>query len=66
MLYTDGVTDALNPQNERFGEPMLRKLFLAAPAGPTAAGEALIQDVRNHVAGRAQFDDITMVAFGRA
>jgi len=66
ILYTDGVTDALNPQNERFGDPMLRKLFLAAPAGPAAAGESLIQHVRNHVAGRTQFDDITMVAFGRA
>jgi serine phosphatase RsbU (regulator of sigma subunit) len=65
ILYTDGVTDAMNPQNERFGEPQLRKLLVQAPAGPAAAGEALIQQVRHHAAGRAQFDDITMVAFGR-
>lgn len=66
VLYTDGVTDALNPRNDRFGDAMLRETFLEAPAGPAAAGEFLVQHVRDHVAGRAQFDDITMVTFGRA
>jgi serine phosphatase RsbU (regulator of sigma subunit) len=66
ILYTDGVTDALNPQDERFGDPQLRKLLVKAPPGPAAAGECLIQHVHNHVAGRAQFDDITLVAFGRS
>jgi serine phosphatase RsbU (regulator of sigma subunit) len=65
ILYTDGVTDALNPKNERFGEASLKKLLQKVPGGPAATGEFLIQNVRNHVAGRAQFDDITLVAFGR-
>jgi serine phosphatase RsbU (regulator of sigma subunit) len=66
IFYTDGVTDALNPQDERFGDPQLRKLLVKAPLGPAAAGDSLIQHVHNHVAGRAQFDDITLVAFGRS
>jgi serine phosphatase RsbU (regulator of sigma subunit) len=65
ILYTDGVTDALNPSNERFGDASLRKHLKTSTGGPAATGESLIQAVRNHVAGRAQFDDITMVAFGR-
>ncbi len=65
IFYTDGVTDAFNPQNERFGDAGLRAMLAKAPAGTTAAGEMLVQQVRNHAAGRTQFDDITMVAFGR-
>jgi len=65
ILYTDGVTDAFNPQNERFGDAGLRAMLSKAPQGPAAAGEMIVQQVRTHAAGRSQFDDITMVAFGR-
>ncbi len=65
ILYTDGVTDAFNPQNERFGDVGVRTMLAKAPANPAAAGEMLVQQVRAHAAGRAQFDDITLVAFGR-
>src|SRR5271157_6499480 len=30
ILYTDGVTDAFNPQNERFGDAGLRTMQLEA------------------------------------
>jgi phosphoserine phosphatase RsbU/P len=65
ILYTDGVTDAFNPQNQRFGDAGLRDALNLAPAGPAAAGEMLVQQVRAHAAGCSQFDDITMIAFGR-
>ena len=65
ILYTDGVTDAFNLQNERFGDARLHSMLIKAPAGPAAAGEMLVQQVRTHAAGRSQFDDITMIAFGR-
>ena len=65
ILYTDGVTDAINPRNERFGDAGLRSMLTKAPPGAAAAGEMLVQQVRTHAAGRSQFDDITMVAFGR-
>jgi len=65
ILYTDGVTDALNPQGERFGEQALRKLLARAAASPATTGDLLIQQVHSHAAGQTQFDDITMVAFGR-
>jgi len=65
ILYTDGVTDAFNLQNERFGDARLHSMLIKASAGPAAAGEMLVQQVRTHAAGRSQFDDITMIAFGR-
>jgi hypothetical protein len=48
--------------SEQVPQPLLAK----APAGPAPAGETLVRQVRDHVAGRAQFDDITMAAFGRS
>ena len=33
------------------------------PAAPT--GEAILAAIRDHAAGRSQFDDITLVCFGR-
>jgi serine phosphatase RsbU (regulator of sigma subunit) len=65
VFYTDGVTDALNFGNERYGEARLRELLARPHASPREAGEAVVEDVRRHAAGRAQFDDITLVAFGR-
>ena len=66
ILYTDGVTDAMNPEDERFGDAEAPPALPRGARGAAAAGEALVQQVHNHVAGRTQFDDITMVAFGRA
>jgi sigma-B regulation protein RsbU (phosphoserine phosphatase) len=65
FLYTDGVTDALNPQDERLGEAAARRHLSAGPASLVADDESLIQLVNSHAAGRAQFDDTTVVAFGR-
>jgi serine phosphatase RsbU (regulator of sigma subunit) len=65
VFYTDGVTDAMNTANERFGNDRLGQILLAAPPGAAAAGEAILRAIQNHGAGRAQFDDITVVSFGR-
>ncbi|MDR3620846.1 MAG: SpoIIE family protein phosphatase [Paludisphaera borealis] len=64
-LYTDGVTDALSPDNVRYTEDRLRDLLTQTPGAPHEAGEMVVEKVREHVAGRAQFDDITLVVFGR-
>jgi sigma-B regulation protein RsbU (phosphoserine phosphatase) len=62
FCYTDGVTDARNPEREFFGEPRLQQL-LAQPA-PSAA--ALLNrfegHLQAHIASADQFDDITMLA----
>ena len=45
VFYTDGVTDAFNQENERFGDARLRSILANASSGPTAAGEMLVQHV---------------------
>ncbi|HZW29263.1 MAG TPA: SpoIIE family protein phosphatase [Isosphaeraceae bacterium] len=64
ILFSDGVTDAMNAANQRFGEARLRQALGSAP-GATAAGEAIIKAVQRHVAEQPQFDDITLVCLGR-
>jgi serine phosphatase RsbU (regulator of sigma subunit) len=65
LVYTDGVSEAMNPAGDLFGFERLRDAFQGAPADPTQAGEAVIREVRNFAAGRHQSDDITLICFGR-
>lgn len=65
LVYTDGVTEALDPAGEMFGFERLALTFQNAPADPSQAGEAVIREVRNFAAGRSQSDDITLLCFGR-
>ena len=65
VLYSDGVTDARDRRDKPFGEQRLRDALAQAPQGVAAAGEAILAAVREHAAGRSQFDDITLVCFGR-
>jgi serine phosphatase RsbU (regulator of sigma subunit) len=65
ILYTDGVTDAMNPANERFGETRFKQSILSASSGATSVGEAVVRAVQRHVLDRSQFDDITLVCLAR-
>jgi sigma-B regulation protein RsbU (phosphoserine phosphatase) len=62
VLYTDGVTEAFNGENEAFGEERLKEFVLANRAKPAAAVlEALVAEIRRFAGGAAQSDDITLV-----
>jgi len=63
--YTDGVTEALSPENELFTKERFLKL-LGQPA-PSASGliEQIKADLIKHVKNAPQFDDITMIALHR-
>lgn len=65
--YTDGVTEALNPAGELYGEQRLFE-FLAhrAPANAQATTDALIRHVREFAHDTDQSDDITVIAAKRA
>jgi serine phosphatase RsbU (regulator of sigma subunit) len=67
LIYSDGVTDALNARGERYdskGNLRLRHRLSLADNGPRATGQAIIQDLQDFSAGHAQFDDITLICFG--
>ena len=64
FLYTDGVTEANNPQEELFGETRLLRCLSAGKQGdPKAYIESVAADLTAFAAGKEQFDDITMLAF---
>jgi phosphoserine phosphatase RsbU/P len=65
VLFTDGVTDALDPKQRPFGVEAVRRTIARAPAEATEVGEALLKAVRLHAAGRPLNDDIALVCFGR-
>lgn len=61
-LYTDGVTEAINENDELYGEPHLLELLNANV--PLTAGElcTLVKaDVDNFAGSAPQYDDITML-----
>ena len=61
VLYTDGITEAINEQDEEFGEKRLARLldkYSDMPAQDIC--EKLIEDVNAFQIEREQFDDMTM------
>ncbi len=63
LLYTDGVTEAMNSKQELFGEDRLRKLADSQVSGhPKDVVESCFADVRAFASGEEQSDDITVLA----
>jgi sigma-B regulation protein RsbU (phosphoserine phosphatase) len=63
VLFTDGVSEAYDPDQELFGEERLLAHLEASPgasARETTLG--LLEAVRRHAAGAKQSDDITVVS----
>ena len=66
LLFSDGISDAMNPQRELYSvERIHQQLRGMHGKGPAEIGEALLADLRRHVAGCEQYDDISLVVFGR-
>lgn len=65
VLFTDGVSEAMNPNGDLYTLEHLRDFIKAGPKKADELGKALLQDVRRHANGRAQNDDITIMTFGR-
>lgn len=65
VIYTDGVSEAMDPQNALYSVERLREFIRKNPPQPAALGQAILADVRKHANGRAQNDDITLMVFGR-
>ena len=66
VLYTDGVTEAMDAANEEFGMERLQAVFTGgAPQSAEAANEAVFAAVREFVNGAPQSDDITCLTLRR-
>jgi phosphoserine phosphatase RsbU/P len=63
LLYTDGVTEALDSNGDEFGvERTVQAIRDSAMNGAQAVVTRLIDDLRNFVGSHPQNDDITLIA----
>ena len=65
VIYTDGISEAMNPASDLFGTDHLRQFISKNTSNPTELGKLILKDVKRHAAGRYQNDDITLMSFGR-
>jgi len=65
ILYTDGVTEAMNEEKELFGVDRLKAAIQEADASPAPMGAHILQSVKQFVGQREQYDDLTLVIIGR-
>ena len=67
ILYTDGVTEAINDEEEEFGLDRLCDLFAgAAPGTPEEVNAAIFDAVNVFANNTPQSDDITCLALRRS
>lgn len=66
ILFTDGVTEAMDPNNQEYGEPRLENLLAnVADANPGQIIQRIETDVTAFANGAPQADDLTMMAVRR-
>lgn len=70
VLYTDGVTEAIDSQENQFGEAGLARSVLRQMAQPAeqraeAVKDGLLKDIREHRGRTSQTDDITLMVISR-
>ena len=62
LLYTDGITEALNADDVEFGLPrLMTELKTHGPKGAEAVREAVLAALDEHRAAVELADDITLV-----
>ena len=67
ILYTDGVTEAMNGDGEEFGIDRLRDLFVGGPPRrPKEANKAIFEAVSTFAGDTPQSDDITCLTLRRS
>ena len=66
VAYSDGLTDAENPQGEMFGEERLKAVIRAdAPRGCKHLETRLLETIQDFTNGRSLTDDITIMLVER-
>jgi len=62
IVYSDGLTDAENPQQEMFGEERLLEIIRReAPAGSRVVEQKILKGIADFTQSMPQTDDITFV-----
>lgn len=62
LLYTDGLPEAKNPEQEEYGErKFLRSFAKHAHGSPEAVRDGILADFRNFIQTESLHDDVTLV-----
>jgi sigma-B regulation protein RsbU (phosphoserine phosphatase) len=62
VLFTDGVSEAMSPSSEEYGEERLEAAIRkGAPWGAQSLIEVIHQDIQAHAGNAPQSDDVTMM-----
>ena len=64
-LYTDGINEAIAADGSFYTIDRMRRHLERVGERPEAAGQRIIDDVRNHLTKAPQNDDMCLVCFGR-
>jgi phosphoserine phosphatase RsbU/P len=66
VVFTDGITEAMNEKNEEFGDKRLEELIdRNSTFNSQELALEILSDVKKHSAGVPQFDDITLMIIKR-
>jgi serine phosphatase RsbU (regulator of sigma subunit) len=65
VIFTDGVSEAMNPEGDLYSLERLRATISGSSARASQLGPIIRADVKKHANGRPQNDDITLMVFGR-
>jgi len=66
VLYTDGITEAINVVSQAYGEERLVEVLLAKAISPAARiRDALLEELHRHVGNRPRQDDIALLVIKR-
>ncbi|MCK5575356.1 MAG: serine/threonine-protein phosphatase, partial [Sphingomonadales bacterium] len=63
FAYTDGVTDAVNKDEQSFTEDRLMSLLVEGPQQDLTA--TVVSEIQKHMDGHPQFDDVTILTVNR-
>ncbi len=64
FFYTDGFSEAMSPEMEPYGEEQLMTSLEAHAAGGASldqVAQGILADIRGHVSGAEQYDDMTFL-----
>ena len=63
VLYTDGITEALNEKNEEWGTTrLLLTIDTESSGGVDSLTKAIRERIARHVGAQQQYDDMTLIA----
>jgi len=66
VAFSDGVTEAMNAEEEEYGDEHLERLVAdLAHLDPAALRDAILEDVESFTSGAPQNDDVTLVIVKR-